>query len=105
MMLKLTLTPLSSLYNATDVEWDPDTGALGGAAADEVRGLVAAALDAGTVTGHPYPTQHAISRDPLRDRALFAVVIGQRWCVPDALADDYPAPPDEGGNDDLELTR
>lgn len=105
MMLKLPLTPLSSLYSATDVEWDPDTGVLGGAAAEEVRRLAVAALAAGTVTGHPYPTQHAIPRDPLRDRALFAVVIGQRWRIPDALADDYPAPPDEGANDDLEVMR
>lgn len=78
----------------TRLDWDPEIGRLGGPAARQVRQLVDTALRQGSVTGHPMPTDYDVT-DPLHSRRDMALVLGQLWRVPPALADDYPAPPGE----------
>lgn len=76
-----------------EFEWNPDSGELRGKSAEIVAGLCRQAVRAGWVTGHPYPTEYAIS-DPLRKPEEMAVVLGQSWRLEGGLEVAYPQPND-----------
>ena len=91
MFHKLTLNPAVWHQKALIFEWDDVTGKVRGADADKVLGMVSAALSAGSMTGHPYPTSYEIN-DPLHRPAEMAVILGQYWILSDELASAYPKP-------------
>jgi hypothetical protein len=85
------------------ITWEPETGRLGGDLAAVVARLIDLAVADGGVTGDPWPTPYAVT-DPRRSRRDMALVLGQYWRVPEALAGDYPQPP-EADDTDLPLLR
>jgi len=89
--VELTLTPQGAEEPEGTIHWDPESGEISGDLAGEVERLIDAAIAEGAVIGHPYPTSYRIF-GPRRRRRELALVLGQRWRIPEPLADAYPAP-------------
>jgi len=94
-MEELDLTRPGAGEPESTLRWDPQAGTVEGPAADTVRALASAALEAGGVESQPWHAFFEITHDPLADRRAMALILGQRWRVPEALADAYPQPPDD----------
>lgn len=93
--MELTLTRPGAAVPDGTVTWDPETGALSGPLADEVRALAESARRAGSIVSDPMPTAYDIT-DPLRDRRQMAAVLARHWRLPDALAGEL------GGTEEVE---
>jgi hypothetical protein len=77
-----------------EFEWD-GAGGLRGRDAELVRDLLESSLALGYVVSHPMPTSYLI-RDPFRDLADLAVVLGVEWQLDEPLRAAHPVIPDEG---------
>lgn len=89
MFRRFTLQPATVHDAPLDFEWNPATGELHGKSAELVAGLCRQAVREGWVTGHPHPTEYAIT-DPFRRVDEMAVVLGQYWQLDDYLGSAYP---------------
>ena len=94
MLHKSILQPLDRRDDAIYFEWDPNAGLLRGNDADRLHEMINNAIASGSVLGHPMPTSYDI-QDPLHRVSEMAVLLGQRWQLPEDLAGAYPVPEDE----------
>lgn len=96
MFRKYTLQPAVWHQRPLDFEWDAESGEIRGPSADQVRGMVMAAVEEGVVVGHPYPTGYEIV-DPLHNIFEMAVLLGQQWILTGDMAEAYPKIADDEG--------
>lgn len=89
MFRSYTLQPATAHDKPLEFDWNPETGEIRGKSADLVSAMCRQATKEGWVTGHPYPTEHAIT-DPLRKPEEMAVVLGQYWQLEGELQAAYP---------------
>ena len=80
---------------------DDETLELGGADAGNVRRMMLAAADVGSVVIDPYPTSVEIT-DPLRERGEFVAVLAVAYLLPDWLRAWLRPDKGEGEHDETE---
>lgn len=88
MFRSFILQPATAHDAPLEFEWNPNTGELRGPSAELVAGLCRQAMREGWVTGHPYPTEYAIT-DPFRNPEEMAVVLGQYWVLDKTIGSLY----------------
>lgn len=94
MFHKYILQPLDRRDEAIEFEWDPEAGLLRGKDADHLHAMINNATASGTVVSHPMPTSYDI-KDPLHFLSEMAVLLGQRWRLPEDLAAAHPTPEED----------
>jgi hypothetical protein len=86
---EFNLQPITRNSKPLVFGWDSSTGELWGPDAATVTRLVDFAIADGSVGVEPFPASMDI-KDPLRNEAEMAAILGSRWILPDSISRFYP---------------
>jgi len=98
--IRLKLTSEGTPPSHTWLDWDPETGAISGPAAFDIRGASITAISNGTLTQFTTATdadlRHRFSKEPLKNYSDMSIIVRHAgYELPDILKPHFPKAPKE----------